>query len=585
MQDKFFNRKDRIMKHKIIVAALVYCFLCLSNIFAVESLSKKDDTKTKLEITHQSTKEYKDVVYKIGGGRIEIKPRLKYELIISLHVLKFAQDHHQLFVPWAQQMRKDLSEKTLQDATILIENSHEWQLCFLVQDYDGLDTIEGLVDFVKKDNNKAITKWASVNGQRVINAIELAPEQFSEWYADFLKRYYDEAFEKQWLSEQKNLVFEDANSVAKELKFLELSPTTFMENITGRKFSGSSKIILYPSSFSRPQHAYGFSENGQKVAVYQIGGGGQGVIGTIFHELMHPLIRGWWEAKRMKESVSELAKEPLFKRGWEQKGKHSYSYPEKWLDELVVHSVANYVRYKAGFISEETARGRSYGNYENALYDAIFDCYDSFDNIDDFLFYAINHIKVLSEDSGARFVYINDDDGQLRVQSFAGPINAVVIDKESAILIIPSSEQDETMQDMIHTYVRAVRDRFFKNSSILTDKEALEQDLSNNSIIAYGTMTGNLWLARYSVKLPVRISSEQIVADTTYAGSNLRFITTWPNPQNPQKGVVIYTAQKAKDVLEINSILHGPTDYVIARGTEIFTSANYKKQNKQWTFK
>ena len=29
----------------------------------------------------------KPVVYKVSGGRIEIKPRLKYELIISLHVI------------------------------------------------------------------------------------------------------------------------------------------------------------------------------------------------------------------------------------------------------------------------------------------------------------------------------------------------------------------------------------------------------------------------------------------------------------------------------------------------------------------
>jgi hypothetical protein len=39
------------------------------------------------------------IVYKVSDDRIVIKPRLKYELIISLHVLKYAEDHHELFIP------------------------------------------------------------------------------------------------------------------------------------------------------------------------------------------------------------------------------------------------------------------------------------------------------------------------------------------------------------------------------------------------------------------------------------------------------------------------------------------------------
>jgi len=348
--------------------------------------------------------------YKVSNGRIEIKPRLKYELIISIHVLKFAEDHHQLFVPWAKQMRKDLTDKTLHDATTLIENTHEWQLCSLVQEYDGPDTIGGLVKFIKSDSNKTIQTWASRNGNRAIKALELSPEQFPQWYADFLTDYYEEGFKKQWLSKHKELVYRDAKTMNKELESLDISPTDFMEDFTGRKLKGSTKIILYPSSFSRPQHAYGFSEGGHKVAVYKVGGGKKGVIGTIFHELLHPLIRGWWEAERMKEPISKLAKQNMFKASWEEKGKGSYPYPNKWLDELVVHSVSNYMLYKAGFVSKGWVyRFSSYCNYEKVLCEAIFDRYDSFDNIDDFIFFAINNIKVVGKGSKARFKYIKDD--------------------------------------------------------------------------------------------------------------------------------------------------------------------------------
>ncbi|MFQ5983206.1 MAG: hypothetical protein ACE5KS_07520, partial [Woeseiaceae bacterium] len=45
-----------------------------------------------------------------------------------------------------------------------------------------------------------------------------------------------------------------------------------------------------------------------------------------------------------------------------------------------------------------------------------------------------------------------------------------------------------------------------------------------------------------------------------YTGEDLRFITAWPNPQNPEKGVVMYAAQRAQDVVGINAVFHGPTD-------------------------
>jgi hypothetical protein len=48
--------------------------------------------------------------------------------------------------------------------------------------------------------------------------------------------------------------------------------------------------------------------------------------------------------------------------------------------------------------------------------------------------------------------------------------------------------------------------------------------------------------------------------------------------------VVIYTAQQAEDVIGIHSVFHGPTDYVIAKDTEVLKAANYKKQNGRWTF-
>ena len=168
---------------------------------------------------------------------------------------------------------------------------------------------------------------------------------------------------------------------------------------------------------------------------------------------------------------------------------------------------------------------------------------------------------------------------------FTGTINAVVSDNKAVVLIVPTNENNKTAQDRIHAYVTAIRDKFFKDSPILTDKDALKKDLSSNSIVVYGTPAGNIWLSKHITELPVRIASDQITAETAYPGEHLRFISAWPNPQNPKKGIVLYTAQQAEDVMDINSVFHGPTDYVIAKGKEILKSADYNRQNRPWTFK
>ena len=179
------------------VVLLVSCWLHAGNSLAESAISSKtDESIAKRSIASQPAKANKPVVYKVGNDRIESKPRLKYELIISLHVLKFAEDHHQLFILWAQQMRKDLSEKTLHEVTVLIENAHEWQLSSLVEGYDGSDTIDELVEFIKGAGENEVIKRAQLD--HLVKKLDLNTKEFSVWYADFLKRYYEEGFRKQW---------------------------------------------------------------------------------------------------------------------------------------------------------------------------------------------------------------------------------------------------------------------------------------------------------------------------------------------------------------------------------------------------
>ncbi len=166
---------------------------------------------------------------------------------------------------------------------------------------------------------------------------------------------------------------------------------------------------------------------------------------------------------------------------------------------------------------------------------------------------------------------------------FAGNINAVSADREAVVLIVPTHEADKDVQERIHEYVQQIRERFFKGAPILTDEDALKRDLSSNALFVYGTPTGNHWLAQFWDELPLRIEPNKIVAREVHTGTDLRCITAWPNPQNPQRGVAIYTAQRAEDIVGINKVFHGPTDYVIARDTEVLENDFYDMRDGQWS--
>ena len=75
----------------------------------------------------------------------------------------------------------------------------------------------------------------------------------------------------------------------------------------------------------------------------------------------------------------------------------------------------------------------------------------------------------------------------------------------------------------------------------------------------------------------------QLETETLQEGSDLRFLTAWPHPQNPDLGVAIYTAQRAQDIsLRPTSF---STDYLVARGEEILRAGNYVGKDRDWRFR
>jgi hypothetical protein len=161
---------------------------------------------------------------------------------------------------------------------------------------------------------------------------------------------------------------------------------------------------------------------------------------------------------------------------------------------------------------------------------------------------------------------------------FSPTINSVLAGK--LIFVVSSGESDPAAQQKIADYVKPIRDRFAKGAEIITDEQALARDLSGYSVMAYGTLTGNKWLAKYRNSIPA-LAALEAVRD---AGP-LRLIATLPNPQNPKLWAIAYTATDASAVADINRLFAGPTAYVIGKGTEVLKSGTYRRQGSGWVLK
>jgi hypothetical protein len=149
--------------------------------------------------------------------------------------------------------------------------------------------------------------------------------------------------------------------------------------------------------------------------------------------------------------------------------------------------------------------------------------------------------------------------------------------QDRRIFVIPTGETDSGAQQKIVQYVTLVRDRFAKEAEILTDEEALARDLSNYNVQAYGTLSGNKWLAKHRDAIPA-LAALSTIRDT----GPLQIIAALPDPASTKVLAVAYTATEAAAVPGINSLSPGPVAYAIGKNMNVLRSGYYRRQDGRW---
>jgi len=167
---------------------------------------------------------------------------------------------------------------------------------------------------------------------------------------------------------------------------------------------------------------------------------------------------------------------------------------------------------------------------------------------------------------------------------FSGPINAVFTNTKVA-WIYPAKGEDATL---LRDFVTDMFNRFKSEGSILvSDSAALTLNLSDYGLVVYGIIPGNLFLNHYKASFPFKIEDQFILADNMYRDKKTKFITCLPNPHNDKKGMAIYTGFSNKSIIGINSIFHGPEDYIVSinYNKDYLSKGNYDKSEIPWQFK
>lgn len=155
------------------------------------------------------------------------------------------------------------------------------------------------------------------------------------------------------------------------------------------------------------------------------------------------------------------------------------------------------------------------------------------------------------------------------------------------VMIYSTQEIVDSMNVAIRNYAETINRKFFKlpDTNFMADTSALKKDLKNYNVICYGSYKGNKWLKTKITDLPFTISDNKIEGNKAYEQDDLILIADWQNPDNPEKTVIIYTAQNPAQVVNINSVMHGSSNWLIAdENFNIIDYGNYKFKEGKFAF-
>lgn len=145
---------------------------------------------------------------------------------------------------------------------------------------------------------------------------------------------------------------------------------------------------------------------------------------------------------------------------------------------------------------------------------------------------------------------------------FLGPVNAVLspLRRVNAVVAAPGYSP-------MFEYARQARDQLLPDVPMLDSTDLTWADLEGRNAVVYGT-SGSPLVGELLAESSWQVTATHIMlGQRKIEGERLALIACRARPQDPTLGDVVYTSYEEQDVVGINALHHGPSDFVIGRPT------------------
>ena len=164
---------------------------------------------------------------------------------------------------------------------------------------------------------------------------------------------------------------------------------------------------------------------------------------------------------------------------------------------------------------------------------------------------------------------------------FLGPIRTVLGSRKIAI-IYPTHDSDTTALRSLYNYTSNIQKMKSEASILCSDSAALKMDLTDYSIMAYGTIESNLFLNKHKESFPFKITSNTIFTDKRHEGAKLRIIACLPNPYNNKKGMMVNTSTSNRNIKGVSNPF--TDDFIVFEDIENILQHGSFKKGETWSF-
>ncbi|HEY5934898.1 MAG TPA: DUF4932 domain-containing protein [Kofleriaceae bacterium] len=145
----------------------------------------------------------------------------------------------------------------------------------------------------------------------------------------------------------------------------------------------------------------------------------------------------------------------------------------------------------------------------------------------------------------------------IRRLPFLGPAFAVL--QTESTWVTPSDAE-------LARHVTAVQQKFFSARQLVAGDATTLDTTKGRGLVAWGTAKSNPIVAAVIAKHGWKVSTDGIdVAGKKFAGPHLALIATRPRPDDPARGILVYTAATDADLIHAFSVRHGFHDWQIIR--------------------